>query len=109
VSTNLNACKNHSSEQIFRVTHPFHPLFGQEFNVLSCRCFDDEDFLVFQGAEGRNNSISARWTSLKPPNPYIAISNGRSLFCPKDLLELVRLVKDLKTAKKRNRGRKAKV
>lgn len=76
---------------------------------MSSRCVDDEDFLFFQDAENRDNSISAHWTSLKPPNPYIAISDGRSLFYPKDLLELVRLVKDLRTAKKRNRMRKAKV
>ena len=76
---------------------------------MSRRCIDDEDFLFFQGAENRNNSISERWTNLKPPNPYIAISDGRSLFCPKDLLELVRLVKDLRTANKRNRVRKVRV
>lgn len=76
--------------------------------MLSRRPAGDEDILSFQDGDNREKSISAHWTSLRPPNPYITISDGRSLFCPKDLLELVRLVKDLRTSKKRSRGKKAK-
>ncbi|MEE8378820.1 MAG: DUF5372 family protein, partial [Gammaproteobacteria bacterium] len=104
----LNACKNRSSKQIFRVTHPFHPLFGQEFSVLFQRCIGGEDYLFFDYQAKRNANISARWTSLGSPNPYVVISDGRSLFCPKDLLELVQLTRDIKSVRKRRYAKKVK-
>ena len=76
---------------------------------MSRRCINGEDFLFFENAESHNNNISAYWTSLKPPNPYVAISDGRSLFCPKDLLELVQLAKDINPAGRRRRPKKAKM
>ena len=93
----------------FRVTHPFHPLFGQEFNILFRRCIDGEDYLFFQNVENHNNNISAHWTSLKPPNPYVEISGGRSLFRPRDLSELVQFAKDIKPAKKRRCSKKTRI
>ena len=103
--TTLN---DHSDNKVFRVTHPFHPLFGQELTVLWRRRIDGEDFLIFQNMENHNNSISVYWTSLNQPNPYIVISDGRSLFRPKELLELVQLLKDLKGSKKRPSRKKRK-
>jgi hypothetical protein len=85
------------------VIHPFHPLFGQEFGVLFRRCINGEDWLFFQNVENRDNRIPTSWTSLYPRDPYLVISNGRSLFSPKDLLELVHLTKDLKATRGQSR------
>ena len=107
-TTHLTTLNSQIEEKVFRVTHPFHPLSGQEFNILSRRCIDGEDFLFFQNVENHNNIISSHWTSLKPPNPYIVISDGRSIFCPIDLLELVQLIRDLKVTTRRVRRKKVK-
>jgi hypothetical protein len=73
------------------------------------RCIDGEDWLFFQNQENRDNRIPTSWTSLYPPDPYIVISEGRSLFSPRDLLELVQLAKDLKATRKRSYPRKRRV
>ena len=102
-SSRLNAPNDCSGNEVFRVIHPFHPLFGQEFTVLFSRSFGGEDYLFFQNKQNRDNRIPAYWTSLNPANPYVVISGGRSLFCPKNLLELVQLIKDLKVTARRTR------
>jgi hypothetical protein len=107
-TTNQTTLNDHSDNKVFRVTHPFHPLFGQELTALCRRRIDGDDFLFFQNAESHNNGISVHWTNLNPPNPYIVISDGRSLFRPQELLELVQLLKDLKPAKKRSPRKKRK-
>jgi hypothetical protein len=100
-----NGC---SINEVFRVTHPFHPLFGQEFNILFSRCCSGEDYIFFQSKENRDNRIPTRWTSLKPPNSYVLIASGRSLFCPSDLLDLVQLIRDIKVTAKRARKKRSK-
>jgi hypothetical protein len=101
--TTLN---DHLDDKVFRVTHPFHPLFGQELTVLCRRRIDGEDFLFFQNVENHSNGISIHWTSLIPPDPYVVVSAGRSLFRPKELLELAQLLKDLKSSIKRSPRKK---
>ena len=108
-TTNLTTPDGQNTEKVFRVTHPFHPLFGQEFNILFRRCIDGEDYLFFQNVENHNNNISAHWTSLKPPNPYVEISDGRSLFDPRDMLELVQFAKDIKPVRKRSCSKKSRI
>ncbi|MFC1783210.1 DUF5372 family protein [Planctomycetota bacterium] len=72
------------------------------------RHIEGEDFLFFQHGENHNYGISIHWTSLNPPNPYVMISEGRSLFRPQELLELVQLLKDLKSNHKRSPRKKRK-
>ena len=96
------------TNEVFRVTHPFHPLFGQEFRLLFSRCCSGEDYLFFQSKQNRDNRIPTRWTSLKPPDSYVVIAGGRSLFRPTDLLDLVQLVRDVTVTAKRARRRRTK-
>jgi len=84
-------------------------LFGQQFTILHRQQNHGEDWLFFQNLKKHKDSIPVRWTSLKPPNPYVAISDGRSLFCPKDLLELVQLAREIKSAGKQHCSKKAKI
>ena len=107
-NTYPNACHRIARDSIFRVTNKFHPLFGKEFTVLSNHFIQGVDSIFFRIERNSITSIPVRWTSLKPQNPYVVISNGRSLFCPKDLLDLAQLVKYLKSEQKHRRKGKAK-
>ncbi len=82
--------------QTFRVTHPFHPLHGREFVVLTWvrRC--GVDWIYFTDEHGRNTAMRAQWTSLFSPPPLVALAAGRSAFRADDLLELARLLGGLK-------------
>ena len=72
----------------FRVTHPFHPLFTREFELVTYRYSWGEDRVYFHNDEGRLKSLPARWTSVRPESAFVVIAAGRSHFRVEDLLEL---------------------
>ena len=76
----------------FRITHPFHPLFGHEFDLVNVtHCWgDDRVFYVDENDQVR--ALPARWTSLLADDPFAVISAGRSALRVADLLELVELI-----------------
>jgi hypothetical protein len=74
------------------VTHPFHPLHGREFPLVTYRRNWGENRAYFHDQEGRLASLPAEWTSLVPVDPFVLVSGGRSLFRFHDLLELAQLV-----------------
>jgi Family of unknown function (DUF5372) len=78
--------------QRFRVVHPFHPLFGQEFEVLSGREGRPEDRLYFEHADGRPASIPKHFTDLGPIEPVVVMGRGACLFRVADLLELCSMI-----------------
>jgi hypothetical protein len=79
--------------QTFRVTHPFHPWKGREFSLVTYRKNWGEARVFCQGDNGYLMSIPAEWTDVLPPDPLIAISQGRSPFRADDLLELAELLR----------------
>ena len=78
-----------------RVIHPFHPLFGQEFELISYSHSWGEERVSFHDQEGRLRSLPAIWTSVAAPDPFVVISAGRSLFRVKELLVLASLLREL--------------
>jgi hypothetical protein len=75
-----------------RVTHPYHPLFQQEFELVSyCRNWG-EDRVWFQDKLGRLQSLPTSWTDAGAVDPFVALAAGRSLFRVADLIELARLI-----------------
>jgi Family of unknown function (DUF5372) len=82
----------HNAAQRFHITHPYHPLFEHEFELVQYRHNWGEDRVYFDDGGGHLSSVPASWTSLSPVDPFIAVAAGRSLFRVEDLLELVRLV-----------------
>jgi hypothetical protein len=54
-----------------------------------------EDRVYYCDHEGRLVSVPASWTAVVPPDPFVAISAGRSPFRLEDLLDLARLVATL--------------
>ncbi|MDK1022180.1 MAG: DUF5372 family protein, partial [Candidatus Hydrogenedentes bacterium] len=86
------APNSNAPQQCFRVTHPFHPLRGEQFEVLKYRQPWGEDRVYFYNREGRSMSLPASWTDLSAPDPFVVISSGRSCFRLIDLIELRRLL-----------------
>lgn len=78
--------------QRFRITHPFHPQTGQEFDLVERRSSRDQDRIFYQDGSGCLRSISASFTSLAEPDPVVALGEGRSCFRFADLLALRRLL-----------------
>jgi hypothetical protein len=74
----------------FRVTHPYHPLFQQEFELVSYRQDWGEDRVWFQDKLGRLHSLPTSWTDAGAVDPFVALAAGRSLFRVVDLIELAR-------------------
>lgn len=51
--------------------------------------------MFFLDEEGRMMRFPVSWTDASPPDPFIAVSNGRAHFRPVDLLRLVDLLERL--------------
>ncbi|WP_228536209.1 DUF5372 family protein [Noviherbaspirillum malthae] len=87
------------SDQIrrFRITHPYHPLFTQEFELVLHAQNWHEDRAWFHDATGRLRSLPAIWTSLVAEDPFNMVSAGRAEFRVEELLELVCLLRESKS------------
>ena len=79
------------------VTHPFHPLTGQEFELVGYAHTWGEHRVFFRGpGEERVRSLPAGWTDIEGVDPFVVISAGRAHFRVEDLLALAGLVRTLK-------------
>jgi hypothetical protein len=76
----------------FEVTHPYHPLKGQTFKLVTYRHNWGEDRVYFHDAKGRLSSIPSAWTTVVALDPFVAIAAGRSYFRYEDLLQLADLL-----------------
>jgi hypothetical protein len=85
------------------VTHPFHPLAGREFDLVVRKHNWAEDRVFFFAEDGQLRSIPAGFTDVDPPDPFVAISAGRSIFRVEDLLGLAGLLDGLRSPKRRRR------
>jgi hypothetical protein len=56
-------------------------------------------------ADERVYSLPAGWTDVEGPDPFVALSAGRSLFRPADLLALADLLESQRPAKRRSHVR----
>ena len=78
-----------------RILHPFHPLFGQERDLITYRQNWGEDRVYFRDAAGQLRSVPAHWTDLFPPDPFLALAAGRACFRPRELQQLAELLAGL--------------
>jgi hypothetical protein len=76
----------------FRVTHPYHPLFQHEFDLITYRQYWGDDRVWFADAAGRLHSLPAAWTDVVALDPFVAVAAGRSVFRVAELLELTQRV-----------------
>ena len=77
---------------MFTVTHPFHPLYGQHFEIVSYYHHWGIYKVTFYDAPGHVRTRPSAWTSLVPPDPFVVLAQGRALFRPDDLLALATLL-----------------
>jgi len=80
-----------------RVTHPFHPLFGQALDVVMHRHSWGEDRVYYRDGCGHLTSLPAGWTSVVAEDAFVAVAAGRSRFRASDLVDLAALVGRLRS------------
>lgn len=78
------------------ITHPFHPLCGQELDVVTRRIQWGEDLVFYRDPWGHRASLPAGWTSLAPVDPYIEVGSGRSWFRVEDLIDLAAFLESIR-------------
>jgi hypothetical protein len=78
------------------VTHPFHPLSGQQLVCVGERYNRYGMTLLLETKDGLICSMPPQWTDLVAPDPEIVMGERRALFRMVDLLELARLVDRLR-------------
>jgi hypothetical protein len=82
--------------QRFRVTHPFHPLRGQEFHLVGFAHTWGEHRVFFrEPGQTRVRALPATWTDVVGADPFVVLSAGRSYFRPDDLVQLAVLLNEL--------------
>jgi len=85
-------CPGKTSRQKIRITHPFHPSNGRQFELIS-RCQHwGENRVVYSDKAGRPHYIAAAWTDVDPEDDFRLIAAGRAALRTVDLLELCRLL-----------------
>jgi len=84
------------TSETFRVTHPYHPLFGREYKVVTYRHGWGSHRVYFHDDAGRLRKIPAGWTDVVAEDPFVVVSAGRSAFRVADLLMLADLIEALK-------------
>ena len=82
----------------FRITHPFHPWSGQEFELVTHLHTWGENRVYFHKEGEHLVSVPASWTDVIAEDPWVQLAAGRSLFRAIDLIELAQLVKSLRAA-----------
>ena len=90
---------NDADGELFSVTHPFHPLFGQQFSLLAQRYAWGESRVFFlDPATTHVRSLPTIWTNLAPPDPFVAFASERAILRLSDLQALVRLLHEYEAA-----------
>jgi len=83
-------------ELIFTVTHPFHPLSGQQFPLVAQRLAWGEPRVFFHDiATGHLRSLPTAWTNLAPPDPFVVRAAGRAIWRFTDVQTRTRLRHDV--------------
>jgi hypothetical protein len=78
------------------VVHPFHPLAGQEFELIGYAHTWGEHRVFFREDHARPTiSLPASWTDVQGMDPFATVAAGRSRFRVDDLLQLVQIVREL--------------
>ena len=80
----------------FRVTHPFHPWRGRQFEFVDCRLCWGEWRVFYYTEDGQVAYFPSAWTDAGQVDPFVVLSRGRAVVRFEDLLRLVKLVEDLK-------------
>lgn len=87
-----------NGEHCFTITHPFHPLSGQTFLLLSQHFAWGEERVFFADPQNQQvRSLPLSWTSLTPPDPFLVVAAGKAVLRLSDLHQLMQFLKEKKT------------
>ena len=81
-----------------RVTHPFHPWAGREFEFVKRRHNWRADRVYVRDGVGELVSLPAEWTDAVPDDPFVVVACGRAPFHLEGLVALSDLVASLAPA-----------
>ena len=79
----------------FRVTHPFHPLHGREFELIEITSMLGVGLVHYTVDDGTLGTIRQAHTSAASVDPFTRVAAGRSAFRVSDLLALAALLDSL--------------
>jgi hypothetical protein len=88
-----------------RVTHPFHPLFGQDLEFVKRRRNWRADRVYVFHPDGMLLSLPVEWTDVAGEDPFVVVAAGRSPFHTAGLLELAEMVERLGAQRTSGRSR----
>jgi hypothetical protein len=77
--------------------HPFHPWFEKTYQLVHYRHSWGEDRVYFHDETGVLWSVPARWTNVVADDPFVVVAAGRSAFRITDLIQLNRMVQEIKS------------
>ena len=77
------------------ISHPFHPLRGQRFEVLKKRRVAGVDTLILRELERGTLSVPREWTDWADPSPYDSLTRPPHRLAADCLFELVALLEAL--------------
>ena len=86
------------------ITHPYHPLRGQQFPLLKIRRIGGAETVILRGTSGGTFAVPLAWTDRAKPNPWQTIGRNPALFSAQSLASLVELL-DLLSARDDNGGK----
>ena len=79
------------------MTHPYHPLHGQTFELAAQKKEFGEDRVFYRDPNDRLRYLPASWTSLASPDPFVIAAAGRAHFRLSDLLRLAAQIRDMQS------------
>ena len=74
------------------MTHPFHPLYGRDFEFVAYRQNWGEDRVHLHDESGQLFSLPAAWTDVAAAVPFVVVAAGRCPFTTDGLLAAADLV-----------------
>ena len=83
------------------ITHPFHPLRGQRFQVLKKKLIAGVEVLSLRKASGGVYPIAREWTSLADPSPYAALGIPPPILDFECLFDLLSMLEEMDQRKKK--------
>ena len=81
-----------------KVTHPFHPLFNQEFELVAFINSWKKACVQCIDATGSQLTLPLEWTDAAGVDPFVQFSHGRSYFRFEELLRLTDLLASMSQA-----------
>jgi len=77
------------------ITHPFHPLRGQRFEVLKTRCVAGVNTLMLRHSDRGSDTVAQEWTDWGLPDASLEPSQTAHKLAVKALLQLADLLAEL--------------